>query len=242
MVRTKKRSSCASGSGNVPSYSIGFWVAMTRKGSRSGRVTPSTVTCCSAIASSRADCVFGIARLISSTRTTFAKIGPALNSKSRSRWLKIERPVTSVGCRSGVHWIREGCAPSIDWAMARASTVFAVPGTSSSSTWPPQTRAATTSVICSRFPNTTVSMLSSRRHAISCASACVSIANPESLRRATLPRSLASRAETTKPCRGWVTGRNEERSGRARPRRVPPPRMPGSVARQRPPRRCASPS
>ena len=26
------RSSCASGSGNVPSYSIGFWVAMTRNG------------------------------------------------------------------------------------------------------------------------------------------------------------------------------------------------------------------
>ena len=36
-----------------------------------------------------------------------ANTGPGLNSKSRSRWLKIERPVTSVGCRSGVHWIRE---------------------------------------------------------------------------------------------------------------------------------------
>ena len=31
-MRTKKRSSCASGSGNVPSYSIGFCVAMTRNG------------------------------------------------------------------------------------------------------------------------------------------------------------------------------------------------------------------
>jgi hypothetical protein len=51
------------------------------------RVVPSTVTCCSAIASSSADCVFGIARLISSTSTTFAKIGPGRNSKSRSRWL-----------------------------------------------------------------------------------------------------------------------------------------------------------
>ena len=30
---TKNRSSCASGSGKVPSYSIGFWVAITRKGS-----------------------------------------------------------------------------------------------------------------------------------------------------------------------------------------------------------------
>jgi hypothetical protein len=71
----------------VPSYSIGFSVAISRNGSGTGRVTPSTVTCRSAIASSRADCVFGIARLISSTSTTFAKIGPGRNSKSRSFWL-----------------------------------------------------------------------------------------------------------------------------------------------------------
>ena len=45
--------------------------------SGSARVTPSTVTCCSAIASSSADCVFGIARLISSTSRTFANTGPA---------------------------------------------------------------------------------------------------------------------------------------------------------------------
>ena len=74
-ARSAKRSSCASGSGNVPSCSIGFSVARTRNGDGSGRVTPSTVTCRSAIASSSADCVLGIARLISSTSTTFAKIG-----------------------------------------------------------------------------------------------------------------------------------------------------------------------
>ena len=39
------------------------------------RVRPSVVTCCSAIASSSAAWVLGIARLISSTSTTFAKIG-----------------------------------------------------------------------------------------------------------------------------------------------------------------------
>ena len=38
-----KRSSCASGSGNVPSYSIGFWVARTMNGRGSACVTPSTV-------------------------------------------------------------------------------------------------------------------------------------------------------------------------------------------------------
>ncbi len=104
----------------------------------SSRVTPSTVTWRSAIASSSADCVFGVARLISSTSTTFAKIGPGRNSKSRVRWSKTERPVTSVGWRSGVHWMRDGVAPSMVPAIARASTVFAVPGTSSRSTCPPQ--------------------------------------------------------------------------------------------------------
>ena len=75
-MRNRKRSSCASGSGNVPSYSIGFWVASTMNGVGSGRVMPSTVTCCSSIASSSADCVLGVARLISSASTTWATIGP----------------------------------------------------------------------------------------------------------------------------------------------------------------------
>jgi hypothetical protein len=44
------------------------------------------VICRSAIASSSADCVFGIARLISSTSTTFANSGPGRNSKSRVFW------------------------------------------------------------------------------------------------------------------------------------------------------------
>ncbi len=115
-------------------------------------MTPSTVTCCSAIASSSADCVFGVARLISSTRTTFAKIGPGRNSKSRERWSKIESPVTSVGWRSGVHWMREVVAPSTVPAMARARTVFAVPGTSSRRTCPPHMSAVRTSLISARLP------------------------------------------------------------------------------------------
>ena len=71
----------------MPSYSIGFSVARSRNGLGSRRVRPSVVTCCSAIASSSAACVFGIARLISSTSTTFAKIGPGWNSNSRTFWL-----------------------------------------------------------------------------------------------------------------------------------------------------------
>ena len=49
--------------------------------------------------------------------------------------------MTSVGCRSGVHWMRAFVAPSIEPPIARASTVFAVPGTSSKSTCPPQMSA-----------------------------------------------------------------------------------------------------
>jgi len=69
----------------VPSWSIGFSDAITTNRGGTSRVTPSTVTWRSAIASSSADCVRGIARLISSTSTTLANTGPGLNSKSRVR-------------------------------------------------------------------------------------------------------------------------------------------------------------
>ena len=94
--------------------------------------TPSTVTWCSAIASSSADCVFGIARLISSTSTMFANSGPSL---------ELERPVLLVEDgeagrrRSAAGRACTGSAtkttPSMLPAIARARTVFAVPGTSS---------------------------------------------------------------------------------------------------------------
>ena len=71
-----KRSSCASGSGYVPSSSIGFCVASTKNGRSSGYVRPAAVTWYSCIASSSAACVFGGVRLISSARRICAKIGP----------------------------------------------------------------------------------------------------------------------------------------------------------------------
>ena len=79
------------------------------------------------MASSSAAWVFGGARLISSASRRFAKIGPGLNSKSASRWLNTDEPVTSEGIRSGVNWMRE---KSIDatWANERAIRVFARPG------------------------------------------------------------------------------------------------------------------
>ncbi len=71
----------------MPSYSIGFWVAMTRNGSGMGCVTPSIVAWRSSMHSSRALCVLGVARLISSASTTWLMIGPGRNSNSRVFWL-----------------------------------------------------------------------------------------------------------------------------------------------------------
>jgi hypothetical protein len=62
----------------VPSISIGFWVASTTNGSGSSWRTPATVTARSCIASSSADCVLGVARLISSASSTWWNTGPGL--------------------------------------------------------------------------------------------------------------------------------------------------------------------
>ena len=54
-------------------------------------------------------------------------IGPGRNSNSRVFWLKIDRPDTSDGSRSGVNWIRRKEQPRLR-AIALASTVLPVPG------------------------------------------------------------------------------------------------------------------
>ena len=96
------------------------------------------------MASSSADCVFGDARLISSTRRTFANTGPGLNSNSFVRWLKTLTPVTSVGRRSGVNCRRENERCS-ERASDFASTVFPTPGKSSMIRWPSARRHRTQS-------------------------------------------------------------------------------------------------
>src|SRR6266566_1197568 len=137
-----KRSSWASGSGYVPSYSIGFCVAITMNGLASSFVTPSIVTCCSCMHSSRAACVLGEARLISSTSRRLANTGPGRNSNSFERWSKTLTPVTSDGSRSGVNWSREK-EQSSERASAFASIVFPTPGKSSMIRWPSLIRQRT---------------------------------------------------------------------------------------------------
>ena len=71
-----KRSTCASGSGYVPSCSIGFCVARTRNGCGRRYVSSPIVTCFSCIDSRSADCTFAGARLISSANRRFVNTGP----------------------------------------------------------------------------------------------------------------------------------------------------------------------
>ena len=68
------------------------------------------MTRCSCIASSSALCVFGVARLISSASTMFAKMGPLRNSKRLPPLASSSMtvvPMMSAGIRSGVNWMRE---------------------------------------------------------------------------------------------------------------------------------------
>ena len=112
---------------------MGFCVAITKNGSSRAYVSVPTVTECSCIASSRADCVLGVARLISSARTIWAKIGPRRNWNSRpcSVSTTMVVPVTSAGMRSGVNWMREKLSRSAR-ASERMSSVLPSPGTPSS--------------------------------------------------------------------------------------------------------------
>ncbi len=99
-----KRSCCASGSGYVPSCSIGFCVASTKNGSESLCRTRPTVTCRSCMASSSAACVLGGVRFISSARITLENSGP---SRKRNSRLPVERfsSMISVPVMSGRHQV-----------------------------------------------------------------------------------------------------------------------------------------
>ena len=129
-------------------------MATTRKGSASRRVTPLSVTCRSSMHSSSADCVRGVARFISSASSMLVNTGPGLKVNSPALESHIDRPVTSVGSRSGVNCMRAKSASS-ERASDLASTVLPVPGTSSSSIWPRASIAHMTSFIASSLPTIT---------------------------------------------------------------------------------------
>ena len=94
------------------------------------------VACPSCMASSSADCVLGGVRLISSAMSTWVNSGPRISRKARDAGSNTLVPMTSVGMRSGVNWMRAKRTPSAA-ANARASSVLPTPGGPSSSTCPP---------------------------------------------------------------------------------------------------------
>ena len=114
--------------------------------------TPSTVTLPSSMTSSSADCVFGEARLISSASTIVANTGPWWNSKSLVA-LVVDRHAGDVARQQvgreldaavrALHRVRD--------RLARA-TSCPVPGTSSSSRWPSESRHVSASFTVLRLP------------------------------------------------------------------------------------------
>jgi hypothetical protein len=95
------------------------------------------------------------ARLISSPSRRSVKIGPAWNSKPRAGSRSTFTPVTSDGIRSGVNWMRAKRSPSAA-ASERTSSVLAVPGTPSISTWPRARYATSVSLTVVSWPTTRV--------------------------------------------------------------------------------------
>ncbi len=127
----------------------------------------STVTWRSSIASSSADWVLGVARLISSVSRICDITGPGWYSNFRVAWLKMETPVTSLGSISGVNWIRPKVQLT-ERARERASIVLPTPGTSSMSRCPWLSRPMTTISTVARLPMITFSMLAMMRSASDC--------------------------------------------------------------------------
>ena len=158
LKRTRKRSSWASGSGKVPSWSMGFCVAMTQK--RRLQLVRHAVDGDAALGHRLQQARLGPRRgpvdLVGQHDLGEDRAGTELELGGLR--LKTETPVTSVGSRSGVHWMRLNEQPTLR-ASARASMVLATPGTSSSNTCPPQNQETNDSTICRRLPTMTFSTL-----------------------------------------------------------------------------------
>src|SRR5215472_2356457 len=115
------------------------------------------VTWRSSIASRRADCVRGGVRLISSTRSRSVKMGPRCKVNELLERLKTLAPRMSAGIRSGVHCTRWNFSRKI-CASTFTASVFASPGTPSTSACPPTSRTRKSCSSASRWPTITFSI------------------------------------------------------------------------------------
>src|SRR3954447_7602704 len=164
-----KRSTWASGSGYVPSDSIGFCVARTRNGAGTWCVSWPIVTWPSCMTSSSALWTFAGARLISSASRKLQKTGPSSVAKPPVSGRKMRVPTRSAGTRSGVNCRRLNDPPSTSATVLTVS-VLARPGTPSSSTWPPASSATSTRSSIASWPTITRLISNSAVSSASCAS------------------------------------------------------------------------
>ena len=89
----------------MPSVSMGFCVAMTKKGEGTRCVWPAMVTCLSCMTSNKALCTLAGARLISSANSKLANTGPRIVViyLLESTWLKIAFTVILGFIMIGLH-------------------------------------------------------------------------------------------------------------------------------------------
>src|SRR3954447_21847478 len=104
--------------------------------------------------SSSALCTLAGARLISSASSRLPNTGPSSVSKLPVSGRQIRVPTRSAGTRSGVNWTRRN-EPPRTWASVRTVSVLARPGTPSSSTWPPASRATSRRSSIASWPTMT---------------------------------------------------------------------------------------
>src|SRR4051812_16068631 len=94
------------------------------------------VTWRSCMTSRSALCTLAGARLISSASSRLQNTGPSAVVNSPVFWFQMRVPTRSAGTRSGVNWMRRNVPRTVAASVFTVS-VFARPGTPSTSRWPP---------------------------------------------------------------------------------------------------------
>src|SRR5579859_1244370 len=150
---------------------MGFCVAKTVKNCESGWAMPSMVIWCSSMASSTAAWVRGGMRLTSSASRRSVNSGPRWSEKVLVERLSTLLPMMSAGMRSEVHWTRRN-SRSKSRAKLLTTSVLAIPGTPSSSAWPPHRMVSRHWLMRSSWP--TMTLASSLRPCVStCETVCM---------------------------------------------------------------------
>ena len=233
-ARSRKRSSCASGSGYVPSYSIGFCVASTRngRGERVGDAVDGDLALLHRLEQRRLGLRRGAVDLVGEeqVREDRARAGTRSSPCAGS---KTDEPVTSDGIRSGVNWMRAKRQRRSRWRTSGRAASWPRPGTSSSSTWPSassaeRARARATSRLPTTARSTSSRIASAGGGDVVTALPCVDVsAHVASVEAGPGRSSRPGRAGGERP-----PGRDEVRFGPGRRGRAPAGRRGGEPGSQ----------